>query len=39
MPMPYGFNYAIHIGKDGKVVEALNKIDPLLFVRGRVRNL
>lgn len=31
-PMPYGFNYAIHIGKDGKIVNALNKIDPLLFV-------
>jgi hypothetical protein len=32
-PMPYGFNYAVHIGKDGKVVEALNAIDPQLFVR------
>jgi hypothetical protein len=32
-PMPYGFNYAMHIGKDGKIVDALNKIDPLLFVR------
>jgi hypothetical protein len=32
-PMPNGCNYAVHIGKDGKVVEALYKIDPLLFVR------
>ncbi len=32
-PMPYGFNYAVHIGKDGTLVDALNNIDPLLFVR------
>lgn len=32
-PMPYGFNYAVHIGKDGDVIEMLNAIDPLMFVR------
>lgn len=32
-PVPYGFNYAMHVGKDGRIIEAFNKIDPLLFVR------
>lgn len=32
-PMPYGFNYALHTDKDGRVVEAIGSLDPLLFVR------
>ena len=32
-PMPYGANYALHIGKDGKLVAAMLGLDPTLFVR------
>lgn len=32
-PMPYGFNYAIHLGRDDQFADAINKINPLLFVR------
>lgn len=32
-PMPYGFNYAVHVGDDETVVEAIESLDPLLFVR------
>lgn len=32
-PMPYGFNYALHIGKNESVVEAMGALDSRLFVR------
>jgi hypothetical protein len=33
-PMPYGFNYALHTGhKPDEILEALNGLDPQLFVR------
>lgn len=32
-PMPYGFNYAVHIDKDERLVEEVCSIDPLMFVR------
>lgn len=32
-PMPYGFNYALHMGKDDQLAEALHALNPLLFVR------
>ncbi|HCH33960.1 MAG: hypothetical protein UY35_C0019G0005 [Candidatus Saccharibacteria bacterium GW2011_GWC2_48_9] len=32
-PMPYGFNYALHVDSDETIIDAMNAIDPLLFVR------
>lgn len=32
-PMPYGFNYALHLGKNEQITEAIYALDPLLFVR------
>ncbi len=33
VPMPYGFNYALHVGSDDQISKALYELDPLLFVR------
>lgn len=32
-PMPYGFNYAIHVGNSDEFIDALVSIEPRLFVR------
>jgi hypothetical protein len=32
-PMPYGFNYALHLGEGEELAEAMYTLSPLLFVR------
>lgn len=32
-PMPYGFNYALHLGRAEELAEAMYTLNPLLFVR------
>lgn len=32
-PMPYGFNYALNLDADSKILDAINQINPMLFVR------
>lgn len=33
MPMPYGFNYALHMDESDQLADAMHEINPLLFVR------